>query len=100
MPITSNTIQASDIDSSTKSAEWGFVVTNSDTDYLEDPDNAGIAVVTRAITLIGEGAVKVEFASGREVTIPSGYLAAGIMHPMNIVKVFATGTTTTVFVWI
>ena len=39
------------------------------------------------------GALRVLTAAGEDVTIPDGALAAGVIHPLAIVKVFSTSTT-------
>jgi hypothetical protein len=65
-------------------------------------DNAPLPFVTRGIALAAESPLHVVTAEGetgeqpgREVTIPTGFLAAGIIHPIRVRKIFATGTTVT-----
>lgn len=58
-------------------------------------DNTDLAHVTRAISVAGVGALVVDDADGNTVTIPSGALAAGAMHPVAVRRVRATGTTAT-----
>ena len=58
-------------------------------------DTNELAYMTRAICFVTEGDLKITDAFGNTVTLPSGLLSAGIMHPTRIVKVFSTGTTAT-----
>lgn len=55
-------------------------------------DSADLSQITRAISFGTAGALKITDALGNTVTIPSGALAAGILHPIRVVKVFSTGT--------
>lgn len=57
-----------------------------------DDDN-DLALETRAIAFGTAGALKVITAKGNTRTIPSGVLAAGIMHPLMVKRVLASGTT-------
>jgi hypothetical protein len=59
-----------------------------------DDDN-DLPEVLRAIAFSAEGTLKVKTLGGTIVTIPSGTLAAGMFHPIFIVRVYATGTTVT-----
>lgn len=47
---------------------------------------------TRAVSFGTAGALAVLTAYGEEVIIPSGALAAGVMHPIAVKKVLSTGT--------
>jgi len=65
-------------------------------------DNAPLPFVTRGIALAAESPLHVVMAEGetgdapgREVTIPTGFLAAGVIHPLRLRKIFNTGTTVT-----
>lgn len=102
MAITTNTLKAKDTDLSLVGANMGFEVTKSDANYLLDPGaSPERQIVSKAISFdIATEAIKVEFIDGRTATIPAGALAAGVMHPMRIVKVFSTGTGATVKVWV
>lgn len=62
-----------------------FSITPHDTNELE--------FTTRGICFGTEGALKVMTVSGRIVTIPSGVLAAGIIHPLRVKMVYSTDTT-------
>jgi hypothetical protein len=62
----------------------GFVIIPSDTDE--------VAIVTRSISFGTAGALHITGFDGVEMTIPSGALAAGIMHPIAARKVWASGT--------
>ena len=55
-------------------------------------DSAELTYVTRGLSFATAGALKVLTMGGNEVTIPSGALAAGIIHPIRVKKVFSTGT--------
>lgn len=66
-------------------ARGGFLITPSDADEL--------AQVTRAISFGTAGALAVVMQDGSDFIIPSGALAAGIMHPLRIKQVKSTGTT-------
>ncbi len=100
MAITTHNYTAADVDNTTRAAHFTFNATKSDTNYLEDPALAGRKIVSKAISLDRDDqAVKVEFAElepgqtrGRQHTFAAGELAAGVAHPMNVVKVFSTGS--------
>ena len=47
----------------------------------------------RGVSFATAGAIKVTTADGDTVTIPSGALAAGGIHPMRLRRVWSTGTT-------
>lgn len=49
----------------------------------------------RGIGFGTEGTLKIRTVGGDIVTIPSGVLAAGVIHPIRISRVYATGTTVT-----
>lgn len=63
----------------------GFVITPSDGDDL--------AVYTRGIYVGAAGDIKVTTIGGTTLTYKN--LAAGVIHPLRVVKVFATGTSAT-----
>ena len=50
---------------------------------------------TRGISFAAAGALSVLTAEDETVVIPSGALAAGIMHPLSIKRVNTSGTTAT-----
>ena len=57
-------------------------------------DSAALPNVTRYLYIGVTGNVKVDFhLSGTGVTLMA--LAAGVFHPLRVVKVYATGTTAT-----
>ena len=99
MAITTFNYSSADIDRGFR-ADWCFNATKSDDTYLEDPAATGKRVVSKAISIDRvDEAVTVEFAEkepgqsrGRQHTFAAGELAAGVAHPMNIVKVLSTGT--------
>lgn len=58
-------------------------------------DSNELSAVTRGISFAAAGALKVVTVNGDTVTIPSGALAAGIIHPLRVKQVWSTGTTAT-----
>lgn len=50
---------------------------------------------TRGLSLAVAGAISVITQAGQTVLIPSGALAVGMIHPIRITRVRATGTTAT-----
>jgi hypothetical protein len=50
-------------------------------------------VYIQAISFVTAGAIVVTDSAGNTSTIPSGALAAGIQHAMEITKITASGTT-------
>lgn len=62
--------------------------------FLITPDNgADLASVTRGISFGSAGDLKIAMIDGGTVTIPSGALAVGVIHPIRAARVYATGTT-------
>ena len=55
-------------------------------------DTNELSYVTRGISFGTAGDLKVVTAGGQTVTIPSGALAAGVIHPMRVKQVYSTGT--------
>lgn len=55
-------------------------------------DSTDLANVSRGISFAGAGALKVTLLGGETITIPSGALAAGGIHPLRITRVWSTGT--------
>jgi hypothetical protein len=58
-------------------------------------DGADLTDATRGISIVVAGALKVVTVGGETVVIPSGALAIGIIHPLEVVRVWSTGTTAT-----
>lgn len=52
----------------------------------------GDKIHARALLIGTAGNIKVTMASGRTLVIPSGVLTAGIFHPIEIRKIWFTGT--------
>ena len=100
MAITTNQITAADMPQNIFGSEIGFEATKSDTNYFEDPRSSGSPAVSKRISLDTEADIAVEFPDGTTKTIPSGILAAGVMHDLRIVKLLSTGTDATVKVWV
>ncbi len=63
----------------------GFAIIPSDVNDLES--------IARGIYVGGTGDLRVRMVNDDVVTWPA--LAAGIIHPMQIIRVYATGTTAT-----
>lgn len=64
--------------------------------FLITPDNDNnLPHQTTAISFAAAGNLRIETVGGEVVTIPSGALAAGVQHAIQIRKVFATGTAAT-----
>ncbi len=74
-----------------------MVVTPSDDNNLEDAD--GNPIVTTSVRISSAGALKV-LPAGQTLptTYASGFLAAGLAHPLQIVRVYDTGTDVDVIV--
>lgn len=63
-------------------------------------DSVDLATTSRGISFGGAGALKVDILGGETVTLPSGALAAGYIHPLRVTRVWSTGTTATdIYVW-
>ena len=75
--------------------EWYQKVTSNATSGVSvtPNDSTSLSKVTRGIYLGGSGDVVVTMADGMDVTFKS--LAAGVIHPISVTKVKATGTTAT-----
>lgn len=67
-----------------QAAVGGFLITPHDTNEL--------TYVTRAISFATAGALAVVMEDGSDFIIPSGALAAGVLHPLRIKKIKSTGT--------
>lgn len=79
--------------SPTESARDVIPVTPSDTDELE--------FVTKGVSFGGAGALVVVTAAGNTRTIPSGALAVGVCHPMQVRQILDTGTgATQILAWV
>ena len=62
--------------------------------FLISPsDTVNFAKAARGISFGTAGTLAVETIGGDTVTIPSGSLAAGVIHPIHVRKVLSTGTT-------
>lgn len=65
----------------------------ADTIFLITPnDSTDLAQRTRAISFAGAGALEVIDCKGNTVVIPSGALAAGVLHPLSVTRVRSAGT--------
>lgn len=56
-------------------------------------DGADLSVLTRALMVGGSGDVAVIFKDGTTATLPG--LAPGVIYPLRVARVLATGTTAT-----
>jgi len=105
MAITTNALKDKDIDFSLCGPRFGFEAAQSDVNFFEDPDNAGVQVVSKGISLLNPSneAVSLHTVDGRTITIPAGFLADGVMHPIaGVIRFNDTGSGASVrlFVWI
>jgi len=55
-------------------------------------DSADLTKVTKGVSFGTAGALKIDDESGNAVVIPSGALAAGVIHPIRARRVYSTGT--------
>jgi hypothetical protein len=55
-------------------------------------DSADLTHATRGISFGTAGALKVTMFGGETVVIPSGALAAGVVHPLSVMRIWSTGT--------
>ena len=55
-------------------------------------DDTDLAQVTRGVSFVTAGDLKVLTLAGDTVTIPNGALAAGIIHGLRVRRIFSTGT--------
>jgi hypothetical protein len=78
----------------TEPSEAVALVTPHNTTELVYPGTSN-AIPCRGIAFAVAGAIKIDDARGNTVTIPSGVLAAGIIHPIRAKRIHATGTTAT-----
>ena len=64
--------------------------------FLITPDNSNdLDQMTWGISFAAAGDLKIDDEEGNTVVIPSGALAAGIIHPIHATRVYATGTSAT-----
>lgn len=73
---------------STSNAPGYNIVAVTQSDGTNDPNGP-----FRGIVFGTAGAIKVTTAKGDDVTLPSGLLSAGVIHPLRIKRVWSTGTT-------
>lgn len=72
------------------SAQGAITVTTSDTVNLAFPTGT---TYTRGVYVAVTGALKADMADGTTATFTG--LAAGIVHPLGVKRIYATGTTAT-----
>ena len=58
-------------------------------------DSTDLAYVTRGVSFAVAGALEVIDLANQTVVIPSGALAAGIIHPIEVTRIKAANTTAT-----
>lgn len=73
------------------SAAWGA----QGAAVISPSDGTDLTTPLRGISFASAGALKLTMIDNSVVTIPSGALVAGIIHPMVIKRVWSTGTTAT-----
>ena len=59
---------------------------------LSGGSDSDMTVPCRGFSFAAAGAIKVTTVAGDSVVIPSGALAAGIIHPIHCTRIWATGT--------
>ena len=64
-------------------------------DSADNITEGGVAYTCRGISFAAAGALKVTRPDGTAVVIPDGALAAGIIHPIQAVRIWENGTTAT-----
>lgn len=73
--------------------QWERVKDPAENIVLITPDDDNdLALATRGLSFGTAGALKVDTLAGQTVVIPNGALAAGIIHPIRVTRVYATGT--------
>lgn len=84
---------AAAVDDFASNPQRGSVVAPLDHLAIVTPsDSVDLSHVSRALYLSAVGAVKLTTVGGETVTIASGVLAAGVLHPIRATRIFATGT--------
>lgn len=64
--------------------------------FLITPNNSvDLSTPTRGLSIAAEGDLRVLTINDETVTVPEGALAAGIIHPICVKRVYSTGTTAT-----
>lgn len=101
MAVTIDTLKNTDRDQSSGGVYDGFALTASDVNYIENPAIANQQMMTKGISLnVATAAISVVMANGQTRVIPAGQLAAGVIHPIQIKRLNATGTgVVTVWGW-
>jgi hypothetical protein len=79
---------------STQPVESALAVTTSDALNLVPP-NGDTAKATRALLIGATGTLKVDMADGSTVTMTIPATATGVLLPIAVKKVYATGTSAT-----
>jgi len=62
-------------------------------DLVTPSDSTDLTVVSRGIAFGTAGALKVTDIYGNTTVIPSGVLSAGIIHPLELTRIWSTSTT-------
>lgn len=64
-------------------------------------DSTDLDYATRGICVGSAGAIKVTTLGGETLVIPTGALAAGVIHPLRVTRIWSTSTTASsiVAVW-
>ncbi len=70
----------------------GLSVPPSHAAVVSPSDSVDLDNMTRGISFSTAGDLKVVTAGGDTVVIPSGSLAAGVIHPLCVVRIWDTGT--------
>jgi len=95
MPITTNTLTSlGQLDLSLYPPTDAFPITASDTNFIEDPDNAGVQIHTRGLSVGTSGNYTVVTAKNpsRTATV---YLVAGVIYHLIVLRVNSTDAAST-----
>lgn len=93
MAITTNTLTIKNVDRTSRTVTDSFAITASDTNFIEHPDDATVQVCTRGISVETAGEYTlVTIANARATAV---YLASGVIHPINVIRVNSTGAAST-----
>lgn len=80
------------LDNSLIGARNGFAVTPDDDDPLTNPDTS-LPIVSKGVLLGTAGVLAVVYPDGSQDIITG--LAAGVIHPLQVIGILATGTAAT-----
>ncbi len=75
-------------------ADWDVAPSAPAKNYLPvtPNDDTDLTHVSRGVIIGVAGALKVDMLGNGTQTIPSGQLAVGVIHPLQVTRIYATGT--------